>query len=386
MYLLLSRYGHAMPVLYRLFKSGKDIKAFIRNVHCRRKLKGIISKVNSMKEGMDFKPELTIFDDVGTGNLADKMRSDDKNVFGGSILCDKLYFDPEFCEGKMKQLGFSYKELQGETSKLVLGIRFKLGEYVDSTCLVSTEAYYPMEFGDRLEGMCVLGWRNRNKLYEDEIKKLFPYVKKHKYNGILYLHFLTNSQGELSYLDISPFLDRNYFTCHATIYDNIFDLTEKASDNYACTLRVTIPPYPFSSEKYGEYVYMDAKGQKVGNLKGNFYPDDLMFEKDWVTSGNDGIIGDIYVSSTNLVEIIKNLTEQFYSIELDSKVARVDFADFIASKARFFALEGAPVARRTQTDYRVMYFNAVRKGTSEVIKVTRIIESEGLKLSEIIGV
>jgi hypothetical protein len=381
MYLLISKYGYSLPVLYRLYKTGIDVKAFIRNVNYRRKLKGVISKLNMMQEGIALKPDVVVFDDIGTGNFADKYRSQGMKVFGGSMLCDKLFYDEDFCDRKMKSLGFEKKELDGEVNRVTFGIRYLDGKYVDCCAFFTTESYYPMEFGNYLEGMCTFGWKDES--HKETLDKFTPYVERHKYSGIIYLQFMTNGK-DLSFVKIFPYLNRDYFNCHASLYDNIFDLKSKAKSLYATTLRVTIAPYPFDHYKLNEYVYEGMKGIRINGIGGNFYPDDIMFDKEWQTAGNDGVIGDVWASGNNIDQILTEISNNFNKIEFPNKICRIDYQDFVKSKLEFFGLVSKSKVPKARVDYKVMYFNAVRKGTSEVIKVTRLLEAEGVKLSEVI--
>ena len=77
--LTITKYGS--PITYKLFKEGVDVKTYIKHGPSRRKLKGLIPKVDSFKDEV---ADLYIFTDSGLGAIADKMKSSGKKSYSVS--------------------------------------------------------------------------------------------------------------------------------------------------------------------------------------------------------------------------------------------------------------------------------------------------------------
>lgn len=382
--LLASKTGNAIPIIYQLYKAGNEIKAFIKNPACRRKLNGIVSKVNSITEGLAWEPDLIIFDSCGMGSFADKLKSEGRNVFGGSLLCDKLYHDPSFAAKKLKELGFNIKD--SATTPVILAMRFKDGVPDSPSIVISTlDSYYPMGFGKRMDGMGAIAWYD-SKL-DAEAVKLYPYAEKHKFTGVLYFKFDASDMG---LYDWYAYVEPDYSNVHFAL-QNWFD-PKNVGQGIAATLRITISPYPFEDFRYNDFVFDDTKDRTVTGVMGNFMPNDVMFSSDWVTAGSDGIVGDLCAYGSTTDELYKQIADTFESIHVDEMAARVDFIDYFNSKIEALGELGftipkgksKPPKKEEDTTLIKMYLEAVKNGDNrKIINITRNLREKGKSLSEI---
>jgi len=76
-------------------KEGHEVKAFIKAECDQDVYDGFIEKIDDWKKFIDW-ADVIIFDDVGFGEEADKLRSEGKLVVGGSVYTDKLEENREF--------------------------------------------------------------------------------------------------------------------------------------------------------------------------------------------------------------------------------------------------------------------------------------------------
>lgn len=85
-------------------KEGHEVKIYIKSGDDKDVYDGFLEKVDDWKKYIDW-AEVVIFDDVGFGEEADKLRKEGKLVVGGSSYTDKLENDREFGQSEMKKVG-----------------------------------------------------------------------------------------------------------------------------------------------------------------------------------------------------------------------------------------------------------------------------------------
>ncbi len=89
---------------WQLSKEGHKVKAYIKAKTDVEVYTGFIDRVDSWEEHKDW-AEVIVFDDVGFGQIADRLRKQGKLVIGGSVYTDKLEIDREFGQAEMKNHG-----------------------------------------------------------------------------------------------------------------------------------------------------------------------------------------------------------------------------------------------------------------------------------------
>ena len=85
-------------------KEGHDVKYFIQNSDQKDVCDGFVDKTDSWKDQVDW-ADVVVFDDVGFGDDAERLRKAGKPVVGGSAYTDKLELDREFGQAEMKAEG-----------------------------------------------------------------------------------------------------------------------------------------------------------------------------------------------------------------------------------------------------------------------------------------
>ncbi|OGZ70369.1 MAG: phosphoribosylamine--glycine ligase [Candidatus Staskawiczbacteria bacterium RIFCSPLOWO2_01_FULL_33_9] len=85
-------------------KEGHEVKVYIKAESDKDVYDGFLEKVLDWKQFVDW-ADVVVFDDVGFGEEADKLRQSGKLVIGGSSYTDKLEEDREFGQSEMKRVG-----------------------------------------------------------------------------------------------------------------------------------------------------------------------------------------------------------------------------------------------------------------------------------------
>lgn len=85
---------------YRLKKEGCDVRLYIEDESRKDCLEGMVTKTDDWKKELGWvgKDGLIVFDDVGYGEIQDKLRSQGFLVVGGSAGGDELELNREYCQ------------------------------------------------------------------------------------------------------------------------------------------------------------------------------------------------------------------------------------------------------------------------------------------------
>ncbi|MBI4087511.1 MAG: hypothetical protein HY434_01635 [Candidatus Liptonbacteria bacterium] len=89
---------------WQIKKEGHEVRAYIKETADADVYDGVLEKVPDWKSHIDW-ADVIVFDDVGFGAEADRLRKAGKAVVGGSSYTDRLEEDREFGQAEMKRLG-----------------------------------------------------------------------------------------------------------------------------------------------------------------------------------------------------------------------------------------------------------------------------------------
>lgn len=104
-FFVVSERGDGAGVAARLVREGHEVLMYFRDITARKNLDGIVKKVFSIQEGLNELPDVVVFDMVGFGNEAEKVREAGFRVFGGGKWNDKLELDRKFSMKTMDVMG-----------------------------------------------------------------------------------------------------------------------------------------------------------------------------------------------------------------------------------------------------------------------------------------
>jgi phosphoribosylamine--glycine ligase len=105
-FLIVSIEGLASDLAWVLKKEGNDVRFSIQNKEDKDICDGVVEKVDDWQKHIDW-ADVIIFDDIGFGAQADKLRKAGKAVVGGSSYTDRLEDDREFGQIEMRKLGIN---------------------------------------------------------------------------------------------------------------------------------------------------------------------------------------------------------------------------------------------------------------------------------------
>jgi len=105
-FLFVSREGLIGDLAWQIKKEGHEVKYFIEEKNQKDVCDGFVEKTDSWEADKDW-ADIIIFDDVGFGEVAEKLRKEGKPVVGGSVYTDQLELNREFGQEEMKSAGIN---------------------------------------------------------------------------------------------------------------------------------------------------------------------------------------------------------------------------------------------------------------------------------------
>jgi phosphoribosylamine-glycine ligase len=103
-FLFVSVEALSTDLAWQLAKAGHSVKLFTRSQSEKDVGDGFVEKVDAWEPLKDW-AEVIVFDDIGFGELAEKLRVEGKLVVGGSVYTDRLENDREFGQAELKSAG-----------------------------------------------------------------------------------------------------------------------------------------------------------------------------------------------------------------------------------------------------------------------------------------
>ncbi len=103
-FLFVTLEGSLVDLANDIKKEGHDIKFFIGYNYAKNIGNGFVEKIENWKEYIDW-ADVIVFEDIGFGKRADKLRSQGKIVIGGSSYTDKLEDNRDFGQKELKNSG-----------------------------------------------------------------------------------------------------------------------------------------------------------------------------------------------------------------------------------------------------------------------------------------
>jgi phosphoribosylamine--glycine ligase len=103
-FLFVSKYALILDLAWKIKSENHDVRMFVEDKDQKDIGDGFIDKIDSWENSKDW-ADLIIFDDVGFGSIAEKLRKEGKLVVGGSIYTDNLEIDRNFGYNELKNAG-----------------------------------------------------------------------------------------------------------------------------------------------------------------------------------------------------------------------------------------------------------------------------------------
>jgi phosphoribosylamine---glycine ligase len=103
-FLFVSVEALSTDLAWQLTKAGHSVKFFTKSQNEKDVGDGFVEKADAWEAYKDW-AEVVVFDDIGFGELAEKLRHEGKAVVGGSPYTDKLENDREFGQTELRDAG-----------------------------------------------------------------------------------------------------------------------------------------------------------------------------------------------------------------------------------------------------------------------------------------
>jgi len=103
-FLFISDEGLIGDLAYAVRNEGNEVRYFIRNKSEKDISDGFVEKIEDWESSKDW-ADVIIFDDIGFGTIAERLRKEGKAVIGGSATSDRLELDRDFGQEQLKKAG-----------------------------------------------------------------------------------------------------------------------------------------------------------------------------------------------------------------------------------------------------------------------------------------
>ncbi len=105
-FLFVSDIGCIGDLAYQVKNEGSLVRYFIDDKHERNVADGFVDKVDNWEKHVDW-ADVIVFDDIGFGSIAEKLRKDGKKVVGGTPFSDKLELDRDLAQEELRKVGIN---------------------------------------------------------------------------------------------------------------------------------------------------------------------------------------------------------------------------------------------------------------------------------------
>jgi len=105
-FLFVSPEALSIDLAYRVLQENNDVKFFVQSDTEKDVGDGFVEKVTTWDNLVEW-ADVIIFDDIGFGKVAEKLRSEGKRVIGGSSYTDRLENEREFGQQELAKAGVS---------------------------------------------------------------------------------------------------------------------------------------------------------------------------------------------------------------------------------------------------------------------------------------
>ena len=164
-FLFVSNESLSGDLAWQIKKEGHEVKIYIQAESDKDVYDGFLDKVEKWESHKDW-ADVIVFDDVGFGEIADKLRHESKLIVGGSKYADKLEEDREFGQNEMKRVGMTILPHWDFTNfdEAIKFIKENPGQYVfKPSGTISSDQKGILFIGNEEDGMDLIEILEQNK-------------------------------------------------------------------------------------------------------------------------------------------------------------------------------------------------------------------------------
>jgi len=257
-FLFVSKRGASLSLAKKIAGEGHKVNFFINNLNYKLLGEGIVDR-GKISDFSNY--DIVIFDEMGLGEYASKMSKVNKLILGSSNFADLFNEDIEY---KTKVLSKCNLQLNNSSGEVI----YTTGAYTGFDFIRPFYSYFKKtkfmenDLSTETESMgCLLFYHKTNKIIKETLYKLRNELKKIGYKG--HITFKCSvTENDLFVNDVH--FGFEYDSFYASLEGLRQPLGEflygmaigsikraKVSPDWLCSVRLTIPPYPFeTSDKY----------------------------------------------------------------------------------------------------------------------------------------
>lgn len=105
-FLFVSEIGCIGDLAHQVKSEGSYVRYCILDKYEKNVSDGFVDKVDNWQKHIDW-ADVIVFDDIGFGSEAEKLRKESKAVIGGTVKSDKLELDRDFAQEQLKTAGLT---------------------------------------------------------------------------------------------------------------------------------------------------------------------------------------------------------------------------------------------------------------------------------------
>src|SRR4051812_18624672 len=105
-FLFVSDIGCIGDLAAQVKSEGHSVRYFIQDKHEKNVSDGFVDKVDDWEKHADW-ADVIVFDDIGFGSIAEKLRKEGKKVVGGTPFSDKLELDRDLAQEELRKVGIN---------------------------------------------------------------------------------------------------------------------------------------------------------------------------------------------------------------------------------------------------------------------------------------
>src|SRR5262245_48423123 len=105
-FLFVSDIGCIGDLAFQVKSEGHQVRYGIQDRKERNVSDGFVDKVDDWEKHVDW-ADVIIFDDIGFGSVAERLRKDGKAVVGGTPMSDKLELDRDLAHQELEKAGIN---------------------------------------------------------------------------------------------------------------------------------------------------------------------------------------------------------------------------------------------------------------------------------------
>jgi phosphoribosylamine--glycine ligase len=379
-FLFVSPEALSVDLAYVLRQEGNNVKFYIQSVTEKDVGDGFVDKAESWEDQTDW-ADVVIFDDIGFGKTADKLRGEGKKIIGGSSYTDKLENEREFGQQELGKAEVSVlpnwnfsnfdeaiQFVHENSGRYVIKPSGKaqsekellfVGQETDGNDVINVLAHYKKNWSNKIKAfqlqqyssgveVAVGGFFNGKEFIRPvninfEHKRLFPgnigpstgemgtlmlWIQKSRIFELTLEKINQNlaASGYIGYIDVNCIANgTGIYPLEFTSRFGYPTLSIQMEGGFQIGVVIAVPPFPFNDDKTFRKFSEEATILfKTQNLDGIHLGEVKREGNDWHIAGRSGYSLVVTGSGTTTADASKQAYERVANIMIPNMFYRTD--------------------------------------------------------------